>query len=448
MSSAVAAGSPETVAVALEVLSRGGNAVDAAVAAGFAMPVSEPGLASLGGGGFMTLHDRSGHTVVIDFFAAVPTPSPNPQPHVVTVEFAGADQDFAVGPDTVAVPGLLPGLLHAHERYGRLSRRDVVLPAAALASRGAVMTGAQELVLSLIGAVLTHTEESAAVFAPGGRLLRAGDVMRNPDYAQFLHGVVDGVSALPAVGPLHAADLGAYRVFEREPLRVDLPRGTLFTNPGPSLGGSIIAQALSDLAVFPDPSALQLLEALRHATHHNKSRAPVSVRGTTHISVTDGEQTVAMTVSNGSCAGVVLPGTGVELNNMMGESDLHPEGHELAVGMRIRSMMAPSILESGGVVTALGTGGSERIRSAMTRVVAQLLRGVDLQSAIDAPRIHEDNEGVVQIEPGFPDQQVAGIPEPKSLWRAKDIYFGGVHAVASDGSAAADARRGGHTGRV
>jgi gamma-glutamyltranspeptidase/glutathione hydrolase len=155
-----------------------------------------------------------------------------------------------------------------------------------------------------------------------------------------------------------------------------------------------------------------------------------------------------MTVSNGSCSGVMLPGTGVELNNMMGESDLHPEGHILAVGARIRSMMAPSVLESGGVVTALGTGGSERIRSAMTRVVAQIIRGVGLQEAIDAPRIHEDNAGVVQIEPGFPEDQVDEVPEPKSLWKANDIYFGGVHAVSSDGSAAADARRGGHTGRV
>src|SRR5690606_10840032 len=134
--------------------------------------------------------------------------------------------------------------------------------------------------------------------------------------------------------------------------------------------------------------------------------------------------------------------------NMMGESDLHPDGLASPVGSRIRSMMAPSLVARDGVVTALGTGGSERIRSALTRVIAGLLRGVPLQAAIDAPRVHLDNAGVVQVEPGFPADQVAGLPEPVSHWRHKDCYFGGVHAGSSDAVAAADARRGGHTGRL
>ena len=270
--------------------------------------------------------------------------------------------------------------------------------------------------------------------------------MRNPAYAHFLDEIAAGLSALPAEGPLHSADLAAYTVYEREPLTVDLPGGTLFTNPPPSLGGSIIAHALADLP--EQPTALDLLEALRDATDHNKTLAPTSVRGTTHISVTDGVQTVAMTVSNGSCSGVMLGDTGVQLNNMMGESDLHPDGHVAQVGSRIRSMMAPSLVVRDGVVTALGTGGSERIRSALTRTIGGLLRGVPLQDAIDAPRIHLDNARVVQIEPGFPPAELAALPEPVSHWRHKDFYFGGVHAVSSDGEAAADARRGGHTGRL
>ena len=111
-------------------------------------------------------------------------------------------------------------------------------------------------------------------------------------------------------------------------------------------------------------------------------------------------------------------------------------------------MMAPSLVQRDGLVSALGTGGSERIRSAMVRVIAQMTRGVDLRQAIDAPRIHTDNDGVVQLEPGFPDDQVAELTEPVSLWPERDFYFGGVHAVSSDGSAAADARRGGQTGRL
>ncbi len=446
MQAAVAAGAPGTVEVALEVLAAGGNAVDAAVSAACAMPVTEPGLASLAGGGFMMVHNADGTTHLIDFFAAVPTPHDHPQHEVITVAFSGADQDFTIGPSTVAVPGVLSGLLHAHERHGRLSREEMLRPARALARRGAAMTAAQALVLHLIGPIVTSTREAAAIYAPGGRLLVEGEVLLNDAYAHFLDEIAAGLSRLPAEGPLREADLAAYRVYEREPLRVDLAGGTVFTNPAPSLGGSIIAYALAELPA--EPTALDLLTALREATEHTKTTAPTSVRGTTHISVTDGVQTVAMTVSNGSCSGVMLGDTGVQLNNMMGESDLHPDGLASPVGSRIRSMMAPSLVERDGIVTALGTGGSERIRSALTRVIAGLLRGVPLQAAIDAPRVHLDNAGVVQVEPGFPAEELAALPEPVSHWRHKDFYFGGVHAVSSDAVAVADARRGGHTGRL
>ena len=443
MGAAVAAGAPATVEVALDILRAGGNAVDAAVGAAFAMPVTEPALASLGGGGFMMVRDADGRTQLLDFFAAVPS-RPAVDMIRLTVEFSGAQQDFEVGPGSVAVPGMLPGLLAAHAEHGRLPRAEVLAAAHRLVSRGAALSPAQAMVLRLIEAVLTLTAESAAVYAPGGRLLRAGEVLHNPAYAAFLAELLDGRETLPGIGPLAADDLAAYRVYDREPLAVDLPGALVLTNPPPSLGGSIIAYALAELPA--EPTALDLLLALQVATDHNKSTAPVSVRGTTHISVTDGAQTVAMTVSNGSNSGVMLPGTGIQLNNMMGESDLHPDGHELVPGARIRSMMAPSLVECGGVVTALGTGGSERIRSALTRVIAGLVRGVDLRAAIDLPRIHLDNDGVVQVEPGFPAEQVAALPRPLSQWRAEDFYFGGVHAVSSDGVAAADARRGGCTG--
>lgn len=445
MRNAVAAGAPGTVEVAVDVLARGGNAVDAAVAAALVMPMTEPGLASLGGGGFMMVRDADGGTELIDFFAAVPTVRDQPMT-VVTVEFPGARQDFAVGAGSVAVPGMLPGLWHAHDRYGRMAREDVVGAALASAAGGAVMTDTQALVLGLLETVLTLTTESAAVYAPGGKLLSAGQVLRNPDYVQFLRELQLGREALPAVGGLHAADLDAYRVFEREPLRLEAGGMTVLTNPAPSLGGSIVARALGELP--PEPSARDLLDALVEATEAAKIVPPVSVRGTTHLSATDGRQVVSMTVSNGSCSGVMLPGTGIQLNNMMGESDLHPEGHEEPAGARIRSMMAPTLVQRGDVVTALGTGGSERIRSALLRVISQLAQGVDLQSAIDAPRVHMDNDGVVQLEPGFPEEQVAQLPLPLSQWHLRDFYFGGVHAVSSDGSAAADARRGGCTGGV
>ncbi len=447
MQSAVAAGSRGTVDVALQILTQGGNAVDAAVAAGLAMPVTEPGLGSLGGGGFMMVRQPDGETRLLDFFAAVPSRR-GEQMTVVTVEFPGARQDFEVGAGSVAVPGVLAGLVHAHTTFGRLPWSRIVDAALAGIRDGCVLTAKQEELLGLVDAVLRLTPESAAVFAPGGRQLREGDLLVNEDYVAFLEGMRDAPGQLPAIGPLVGEDLAAYRVFEREPLRVALPGATVVTNPPPSLGGSIIAYALAELAHVDHPTAADLLAALRDATEHNKATPPVSVRGTTHISVTDGRQVVAMTVSNGSNSGVMLPGTGVQLNNMMGESDLHPDGHTVVPGERIRSMMAPSLVECRGVVTALGSGGSERIRSALVRVISGLIRDSGVQRAIDAPRVHLDNEGVVQVEPGFPREQVEQLPLPLSQWHARDFYFGGVHAVTTAGEAAADARRGGHTGRA
>jgi gamma-glutamyltranspeptidase/glutathione hydrolase len=159
-----------------------------------------------------------------------------------------------------------------------------------------------------------------------------------------------------------------------------------------------------------------------------------------------------MTTSNGSCAGVLLPGLGVELNNMLGESDLHPLGHEAAEpGTRIGSMMAPTIWsDDEGDVVALGSGGSERIRSALLEVVvAYAVGGHDLAGAVGMPRVHPDDEGVLHVEPGHDPlvlAQLRGLGRVRE-WPERDFFFGGVHAVVRgpDGSVAAvaDARRGG-----
>ena len=110
-------------------------------------------------------------------------------------------------------------------------------------------------------------------------------------------------------------------------------------------------------------------------------------------------------------------------------------------------MMAPSLVQRDGLVSALGTGGSERIRSAMVRVIAQMTRGVDLRQAIDAPRIHTDNDGVVQLEPGFPDDQVANRPNRVPLVRAGLRLVGCMRCPAMDPRPPMHAR-GGQTGRL
>jgi gamma-glutamyltranspeptidase/glutathione hydrolase len=176
-------------------------------------------------------------------------------------------------------------------------------------------------------------------------------------------------------------------------------------------------------------------------------------RGTTHISVADRDGNIAsLTASNGEGCGYVLPGTGIMLNNMLGEEDLNFGGfHRWPEGARLASMMSPAVAErADGTRLALGTGGSNRIRSALTQVLVNLLDfGMSPEQAVQAPRMHLEGE-MLSIEPGFGMEAMAALTEtvPRHhLWPQQNLFFGGVHTVSIgpggifDG--AGDPRRGG-----
>ena len=154
-----------------------------------------------------------------------------------------------------------------------------------------------------------------------------------------------------------------------------------------------------------------------------------------------------MTCSNGEGSGYFAPGTGVMLNNMMGEDDLHPEGfHSSPPGERVASMMSPSLLMQGErVKLVIGSGGSKRIRTAISQVLSQVVDfGRGLQTAVEAPRLYWDGE-VTQIEPGFSEEAIAELKKvgKVNIWELQDVYFGGVHAVIPGLDGAGDQRRGG-----
>jgi gamma-glutamyltranspeptidase/glutathione hydrolase len=173
-----------------------------------------------------------------------------------------------------------------------------------------------------------------------------------------------------------------------------------------------------------------------------------STGGTTHVSVADTDGNVAaMTTSNGENSGYVVPGTGVMLNNMLGEDDLHPDGfHGAPPGERVSSMMSPMVvLRDGEVEMVLGSGGSKRIRSALVQVVSALVDdGLDARAAVERPRLHWDGE-VLQVEPGFPGEIVDSLAAewPVNRWNETNMYFGGPHVVRPGIDAAGDPRRGG-----
>lgn len=469
----VAAGHPAVAAAAGEVLTAGGNAFDAVVAAGFAGAVAEPALTSLAGGGFCLARTAAGEEVLVDFFVDTPGRglAAPPVPHFdeVVVAFEVATQSFHCGPGSIAVPGCLPGYLHVHQRLGRLDLDRVVAPAVRLARDGVALLPRQAGIVALLEAILTRTPEGRALFAPAGRLLAEGDVVRNPDLGDLLAELGRGgdvrfdrgpladalLSVTAGDGLVTAEDLAAYRVVERPPLEVTWRGRRVLTNPAPSFGGTLIAAALDRLGDGPADAAT-LVAVAAEVDRHRRAilagadpRRPGSARGTTHVSVWDGEGgAAAMTTSNGECSGDVVPGTGILTNNVLGEDDLHPDGfHAAPPGLRVASMMAPTLVvgADGATEAVIGSGGSKRIRSAITQVLTHLVvHGRAPQAAVDAPRAHWDTDHV-EAEPGFSEAELAALAAlgPVSRWPAPSMYFGGAHLVVPGAGAAGDARRDG-----
>jgi gamma-glutamyltranspeptidase/glutathione hydrolase len=460
----VASGHPETSAAAAEVLRAGGNAFDAAVAAGFAAAVVEPCLTSLAGGGFLQARTAAGEEVLFDFFVAVPgLGAARPHDPValvpVPIHFDAAVQVFHVGPASVATPGVLAGYRHVHERLGRLPLATVVAPAVRLARDGVVVNRFFAQLVRLLEPVLLLDDAGRGLFTDGSRPLREGDHFRNPALAGFLHeigaGAVTGFDASDLGGEVTAADLASYRVVERAPLRVPYRRAEVLTNPLPSFGGTLVAHALDALAAAGPPAGRHdpaqvcaVAEALIAQADRRAELGRGATRGTTHLSVCDAAGNVAaMTTSNGSCSGVFAGDTGVQLNNVMGEEDLHPAGFgALAPGTRIGSMMAPTIVvRPGHGPAAFGSGGSERIRSTIAQLVVDLVdHELSLAGSVAEPRLHWDGERL-QVEPGFGAEAVAALWRRWEVneWTVRDLYFGGAHGVQWPGEAVGDPRRGG-----
>jgi gamma-glutamyltranspeptidase / glutathione hydrolase len=502
----VAAGHRLTARAGAEALARGGTAVDAACAAAFAAAVAESPLTGPGGGGFLMARPPGGPAVLLDFFVAVPGAGAegrrlDPRDlRSLLVPFGDATQEFHVGPASVAVPGMIPGLAEAVRRFGRLPLADLVAPAVALAREGVVLQPEVARLHEILAGILTATPEAAARYAPGGRLLGAGERLHLPDLADTLAevGAVgaasmrDGRLARALVahmratdGLVTAEDLAGYAVVERAPLSVRYRDATIVTNPPPSAGGALIAAALHEIASGDPPrddvahfravaragaAANRLRDERFTASLHAEdvlerlwageagsppleppppSRAPT---GTTHVSAIDGEGGMAsLSSSNGSGSGVIVPGTGVLLNNMLGEEDLNPGGFgRLAPGVRMSSMMAPTlVLRDGEPFAAVGSAGSNRLRSAILATLVTLLDGgLDPREAVRRPRVHPEGDGL-DVEGGVPDDvadALAADGHRLRRWSGPSLFFGGVSAAARERgrlTGAGDPRRGG-----
>jgi gamma-glutamyltranspeptidase/glutathione hydrolase len=498
MRGVVAAGHPLTAEAGAEVLREGGNAVDAAVCAVLSSFAVESPLTGFGAGGFMLVHDparceKEEQDVLIDFFVQAPGlggVERRSELMPIEVYFDETPQIFNVGAASCGVPGTAAGLAHALSRFGTAPLQELVRPAIELAWDGAPLNAQQAYIFHILTPILTRYEECRALYAPAGKTLTEGDTFRFPELAEALErygaegpepfysgevgaAVADRVTELG--GTLSREDMAAYEAIERRPVRAQFRGTEVLTNPPPSSGGILIAlclallERLGDAGVeatvatmeaaqesrgerfqeglyedgfadlFLDPEELDETASRLGGSLPGGDAAPEDGLGsTTHLAVLDAQGMCAsVTCSNGSGSGVLVPGTGVHLNNMLGEQDLNPHGFHLTpAGRRMPSMMAPTMVKrDAAVIAGLGSAGSNRIRSAILQTVLRMVvDGMSAADAVRAPRVHFE-EGVVHAEPGVEEATLKRLEERGvaiARWRRPNLYFGGVQAVARD----------------
>jgi gamma-glutamyltranspeptidase/glutathione hydrolase len=482
----IAAGHPVTAQTGADVLRAGGNAVDTALGAMLASFACEPLLTGLGAGGYMLVARPGESPVLLDFFVEAAGRGADPAAREelipISVSFGDAIQVFNIGPASVGTYGVPAGLCAASERFGRVPLAELVGPAAKLARDGVPLNAQQAYIVEILEGIATSTPEARRLFAPEGRLLGEGDVVRQPELADalellasegaapFYTGSIAGaiVEWLGARGAmLTGEDLKAYAVVDRRPVRVAYRGRGVVTNPPPSAGGILIAHALSLLDREPSPPGIEPVVAAMESMQRARTpefleslddpsflarflRRGPSLGSTTHIAVLDADGLAcSVTCSNGSCSGVIVPGTGVHLNNMLGEQDLNPLGfHRHPPGRRMPSMMAPTIvLRDGAPELVLGSAGSNRIRSAILQTILRVIDdGLHAPDAVQAPRVHFE-DGVVYAEPGIDTASLEQSGRALGRFRERNLFFGGVQAVQRDPSGefwgGGDPRRGG-----
>jgi gamma-glutamyltranspeptidase/glutathione hydrolase len=484
----VAAGHPLTAETGAQVLRDGGNAVDAAVAAVMASCVTESPLTGLGAGGYMLVHTGP-ETTVLDFLVAAPGADGIERgSELVPIEVhftPESSQVFHVGAASCGVPGVPAGLERAVELFGSVPLADLAAPAARLAREGVTLTREPAYFIEILAPILTHYEEAAAIYAPGGNVLGVGDTFRWPDlgdaferlgaegcepwYSGELAGRISEW-VLERGGTLGTADLGAYATIPRPPVAARFRDRQVLTNPPPSSGGILIAFALNLLdrtqgapgteeivlamEAAQSERTQEFLEGLYEDGFAARFLSADRLGSTTHITAIDAEGICAsVTCSNGTGSGVVVPGTGVHVNNMLGEQDLNPLGfHQHQAGRRMPSMRSPTVvLRDGSLEAGLGSGGSNRIRAAILQTIMRLVcEGMGVADAVNAPRVHFEN-GAIQAEPGIGEEALARLEQrgyEVVRWADRNVFFGGVHAVARDPdtgelAGGGDARRGG-----
>lgn len=439
----------------LDILRKGGNAIDAAVAVAFALAVVHPEAGNLGGGGYMLIRTADGAVRAIDYKETAPAAA---RPGMFTGKL-----DSTVGYKASAVPGTVAGMAMAHARFGKLSWTQVLEPARRLAQDGFPASQRMELILALQAPVMKQFPDSAKIFLHGSdQPLKQGEPVRQPELAATLrrlqkHGwrefyegetahLIDSDMAAHH-GTIHYDDLRSYKAIERDPVKGTFRGNPILSMPPSSSGGTTLLEMLNIFETFPaelgregsveqrhhmiesmrrafrdraefsaDPAffsipvdtliskahARELAQSIRpdHATPSEGRRGEAAYESddTTHFSIIDeAGNIVSNTYTLNSFYGsqVMAHGTGVLLNDIMSGFSNEPGGrNEIKPGKRPVSSMTPTIVlhPDGSPWFALGSPGSATIPNTVFQVIVNIVDSrMSLRDAIEYPRIHHQN---------------------------------------------------------
>ena len=506
---------------ALAMLQQGGNAIDAAAAASFAVSVVRPQSTGIGGGGFMLFYEkRSGRTLVFDFRERAPGRASknmflddSGQPRDFVYQGARLPQASRNGHLSAGVPGLVRGIVDIHGEFGQLPLAQVVAPAIELARQGFTVFPALARAIAKRRDVLEMFPASRQIFLPGGSPLKAGERLVQGDLARTLERIVatkgdsfyTGETAhliakeMKQHGLISAADLKSYRVKRREPIWVEYRQHRIASMPPPSSGGTHIAQILKMLESDPvgklghlQPASTHLLaEVMRRAyadratylgdpdfvnvpldsilsskylrerratidpnavtpstqVHAGVLPAPES-ESTTHISVVDAWGNAVSTTQtiNGSLgSGVIVPGTGVLMNNEMDDFSIGEnipnmfgltgsQANAIAARKTMLSSMSPTLVfdPTGQLQLVLGSPGGSRIITATVQTIINVIdHGMPLEDAVHAHRIHHQwkPDQIYYERDGLPPVTVRALEAIGHTLKSKKWGIGDVQAV-------------------
>jgi gamma-glutamyltranspeptidase/glutathione hydrolase len=495
---AVATTSQLAADAAREVAAAGGNAVDCALAAGLLTINTEPGVCALGGSAFITIWSAGEDPVTVDGNVAVPgkgldTSQLGKGAVEVELDYGGGITTL-VGPGSVAVPGTLAAMDTAWRHHGNASWRSIFEPTIRACRDGFPLSAACRYYLGYSGdTVFGRSEDGHRALHPGGGpLLDAGGTVNIPHLADSLDAIAAEGARIFYEGEIAAAisehcragggsltreDLASYRALERMPLLAQIGDWRLATNPPPAIGGAVLTAMLlacADIdADTPDTEALARIidsqracldfrqrhldlaadvgaEAARliEAAHDGSLLTRWTSASTVHTSVVDENGNgCALTASSGYGSGEMPAGTGLWLNNCLGEIELNRRGLDAGPpGARLPSNMSPSVARRDGAVLAVGSPGADRITTAMQQfLISYLQLKKSLGAAIAQPRVHVDTSGDVVNLKAEPGLELPALDLPVTVFPELVMYFGGVGAAVYDDArgfdVAADPRR-------